>query len=421
MVKIIYGFIASLLFAAAWGGNGAEFRTIGESRGNKKNEVGIVAGNTYSEVALLNPSVHRAIIKYEEFGAYLPAKDILNRSTYDEEKAKIRMFFKPGLRAWETQGRRSYLIGDGRWTLEQQGKTVKYFRSWKRGNNKVTSEINVYMDDKKAEFIVEGVFTNKGRSDCAVEFSPQFTFLRDQDLTLIIPRKHSDDINGKQKDFFYAEKVILNNAKGRKYFWRRVAKGDNSGFIDYVARERIPFTNPNIARVDMLGFVQLLGKSSLIWDIKNAAEAESLQYAEFGWEINMGDAVLSWNVDLKRNETKKVKFRVLTVKGLSRFDAVSNDMVVGYGVEEQNKLKIEMAPLRPLGISQLSGKVISARNKHVLIHQSSELAEMQPFSSGSMEWRATFAFDRSSSYPIEMTLHSKSGDLLLESDGVIVP
>ncbi|MBE6402137.1 MAG: hypothetical protein E7039_00255 [Lentisphaerae bacterium] len=420
-MKIVHGFIASLLFAAAWSGSGVEFRNITVGKGDKTVEAGIVAGNMYSEVALLNPSVHRAMIKHEEFGLYMPSKDSDNRSTYDEEKAKIRMFFKPGLRTWSAKGRRSYLVGEDRWSVEKSGDVVKYFRNWKRNNNKIASEVRICMDEKKAEFIVEGIFTNKGRSDCAVEFSPQFTFLREADPVLLIPRKYSDYINGNQKYFAYGEKVVLNNTKGRNYFWRKAAKNDTSGFVDYVARERIPFTNPNIDRVNMLGFVQLPGKTNLIWDIKNAADAESLQYVEFGWENNTGDAVFAWNIYLKRNETKKVRFRVITVKGLSRFDAVSEDMVVGYGIEGKDKLRIEMAPLSPLGISQLYGEIVNAHNKHVLIKQSSELAEMQPFTPGRMEWRSTAVFERSASYPINMTLHSKEGKLLLKSDGVIAP
>ena len=418
-MKVIHS-LAVLLFTAAFYGNCAEFRTLTVGRENGKAEVGIAGNNMYSEITMLNPSVHRSAIKREEFSLYMPQVDSDNRSTYDEEKAKIRMFFKPGLRTWAAKGRRSYLVGDGNWKVERSGESVRYFRNWKRSNNSVTSEIKVTMGKQKAEFFVEGIFTNKGRTDCMVEFSPQFSFLRDNDLVLFIPRKRSDYIDGGQVNFVYGEKVTLNNSKGRNYFWRRAAKNDKTGFVDYVARERIPFINPNVDSVDMLGFVQLPGKSNLIWDVKNAAAADSLQSVEFGWENNIGDIIFDWNIALKRNETKKVKFRVLTIKGLSRFDAISDDMVVGYSVEK-DRLKIEMAPLSPLGISQLYGEVINAHNKHMLIKQASELAEMQPFNPGKMEWRATAMFDRSASYPIKITLHTKEGKLLLKSDGVIAP
>ena len=419
-MKVVHGLVASLLIAAAFYGNGAEFRTIIAGKDNKKFEAGIAAGNAYAEIGLLNPSEHRAAVKTEEFDAYMPAVDSNNRSTSDDEKAKIRMFFKPAFRTWAAKGRRSYLVGEGRWKVERSGEAVRYFRSWKRNTNKVTSEIKITMGEKKAEIFVEGIFTNQGRTDCMVEFAPQFSFLREKDLVVVIPREQSDLIDGKQTKFFYGEKVTLNNTKGRNYFWRKAAKNDKTGFVDYVARERIPFINPNIEPVNVLGFVQLPGKNNLIWDITNAADADSLQYVEFGWEKNLGDIILDWNVYLKRGETKKVKFRIITVKGLSRFDAISDDMVVGYGVEKK-RLKIEMAPLSPLGISQLYGEVINARNKHMLIKQSSELAEMQPFNPGRMEWLSTATFERSSSYPIKVTLHTKDGQLLLKSDGVIAP
>ena len=403
-----------------------EYRVIMTGK-DEKTEAGFVGNNMYSDVAVLNPSVHRSAVKLEEFGLYMPSKDSDNRDTYDEEKARIRLFFKPSVRAKTARGRRVYLVGEGRWKLEKVNKGTKYSRNWKRNNNKVLSEITVTMADKKAEITIEGTFTNKGSNDCVVEFAPQFSFLRNKELVLMIPRKYTDIINGRQKSYFYGEKVVLDNSRVRSYFWRKAAKDYTTGFVDYVARERIPFNNPALDRFDVFGFVQLPGKSNLVWDIRNAAEAESLQYIEFGWENGLADTVAAWNVQLKRGETKKVKFRLLTVKGLSRFDAVSENILVGYGVErdkqKKDRLKIEMAPLCPTGISILNGNVINAQDKQVLIKREDvELAEMQPFNPGKMEWPPSTNLDRSSSYPIKISLKSKAdGNLLLQAEGVIAP
>ena len=145
-------------------------------------------------------------VKYEEFDQFLPSKDSDNRSTYDEEKAKIRLFFKPILRTWGTSRRRSYLVGEGRWKLERIENGVKYSRRWKRNSDKINSEIFVRMVPERAEIFVEAVFTNQGRGACQVEFSPKTVFLRDRSLFLMIPRQYSSFANGKQENFFYGEK-----------------------------------------------------------------------------------------------------------------------------------------------------------------------------------------------------------------------
>ncbi len=410
-----------LLCSAVFSVPGAEYKVL--LTGKEKNvEAGFIGSNMYSDIALLNPSVHRAAVKLEEFSSYMPSKDSGGRETYDEEKARIRLFFKPSVRAWSARGRRIYLVGEGRWKLEQNNGAAKYSRNWKRNNNRVTSDVTVSMKKDRAEIIVEAVFTNKGRSDCMVDFAPQFSFMREKDLVLLIPRQHTDFIDGRQKSFFYGEKVVLDNSKGRNYFWRKAAKDDTTGFIDYVARERIPFSNPAVNRLDVFGFVQLPGKSNLVWDLRNSADAESLQYIELGWEKGYADSVISWNVLLKRGETKKIKFRLITVKGLSRFDAVSSNMLVGYSVAK-DRLIIEMAPLSALGLSLLNGNVINSQNKQVLIKREDvEIAEMQPFNPGRMEWPSPTVFNRSISYPISISLKSKeNGSVLLQSDGMIVP
>ena len=412
-----------LIFTAAYSVNGADYRTLIADK-EKKAVTGYIGSNFYSETAFLNPSVHRSAVKLEEFDMFMPMKDSDNRRTYDNEKAKVRLFFKPGIRTWSATGRRPFLVGDRFWKLVNNKESVKYTRNWKRGSNSVFTEVVASMAVNKAEIIVEGIFTNKGRGDCIVEFTPQFSFTRNNDFSLVIPRLYSDIIDGKSQNFFYGEKVLLDNTKGRNYFWRRAAKksGDNdSDFVNFVARERIPFTNSRINRVELFGFVGLPGKANLVWDLRNSSAKEDLKYIEFGWENALGETIAAWQVHLKRNETKKVRFRVVTVKGLSRFDALSENMLVGYSVEK-DRLKIEMVPLKPLGISTLQGSVINSHTKQVMINQQSELAEMQPFNAGKMEWRAPVMFDRSSSYPIKMSLHSTSDSkLILKADGVIVP
>ena len=94
-----------LLFSA----HSAEYRVIMTGK-DEKTEAGFVGNNMYSDVAVLNPSVHRSAVKLEEFGLYMPSKDSDNRDTYDEEKARIRLFFKPSVRAKTARGRRVYLV-----------------------------------------------------------------------------------------------------------------------------------------------------------------------------------------------------------------------------------------------------------------------------------------------------------------------
>ena len=402
----------------------ADYRAL-VMNNEKKSVAGYIGSNFYSETVFLNPSVHRAAVKLEEFDMFLPLRDSENRTTYDEEKAKIRLFFKPGMRVWSASGRRPFLVGDRLWKQVSSSDAVKYSRNWKRNTNAVFTEVTARMSENKGEIVVEGTFTNKGRGECIVEFAPQFSFTRHSHLTLLIPRLYNDVIDGKQKSFFYGDKVVLDNTRGRNYFWRRAVRkseqsNENNGFVDFVARERIPFTNSKINRVDLFGFVNLPGGSNLVWDLKNSAEKEELQYIEFGWENSLGEAIAAWQIKLKRNETRKVKFRVITVKGLSRFDALSENMLVGYGVE-QDRLKIEMAPLKPFGTSILNGEVINSYNRQVMIKQQSELAEMQPFNAGKMEWRSTVMFVRNGSYPIKISLQTSDGKMILRSHGVIVP
>ena len=417
-------FSVLIFFTALSGVISADYRVLLTGKENKT-VAGYIGSNLYSETAFLDPSVHRAAIKLEEFDMYLPRRDSENRSTYDDEKAKIRLFFKPGMRVWGASGRRHFLVGDRLWKVTKNTDSVTYSRNWKRAGQVVFTEITARMAKDKSEIIIEGSFVNKGRNECIVEFSPQFSFTRNNHLTLFIPRLYSDIIDGKQKKFFYGEKVLLDNSRGRNYFWRRAVKKsehneEDSGFVNFAARERIPFFNNQINRVDMFGFVNLPGEANFVWDLKNAAEKEALQYIEFGWENGLGEAIAAWQIKLKRNETKKVKFRVITVKGLSRFDVLSENMLVGYGVDK-DRLKIEMAPLKQLGISLLHGKVINSHSKQVMIKQQSELAEMQPFNAGKMEWRAPVGFVRNGSYPIKILLQTSDGKKIMQTDGVIVP
>ncbi len=422
-MKGVVFFSVFLLMSSALNLSAADNHRILISGDEKKSQIGLAYGNMYSEVAFLNPSTHRTVVKYEEFDQFLPSKDSDNRSTYDEEKAKIRLFFKPMLRTWGTSRRRSYLVGEGRWKLERIENGVKYSRRWKRNSDKINSEIFVRMVPERAEIFVEAVFTNQGRGACQVEFSPKTVFLRDRSLFLMIPRQYSSYANGKQEKFFYGEKVRLDNNTDRNYFWRRESKDDPTGFIDYVSRERIPFNNSKVDRVNVFGFVQLTGKTSLIWDFqKDAACGQYMQYLEFGWEDRLGDAVSAWSLNLKRGESKKIAFRVVTVKGISRFDFVNENIIVGYGVEK-NLLRIEMVPLAPLGVSSLTGEVINSDSKQVLIKQKSGIAEMQPFSAGGKNWStpAGVIFERGTSYPIKMSLSLNEGKSLFDSKGVIVP
>ena len=79
--------------------------------------------------------------------------------------------------------------------------------------------------------------------------------------------------------------------------------------------------------------------------------------------------------------------------------------------EEQHRLLIMLWQLLGITYSQV-----------LIKREDVELAEMQPFNPGKMEWPPSTNLDRSSSYPIQISLKSKSdGKSLLHADGVIAP
>ena len=385
-------------------------------------KIGIRCDNKYAVIAFLNPSAHRSSIKYEEFNRNLPLVDTADMPTFNENNAKIRMFFKPNLRCWSVGRRREYLVGKERWELKDalQANGAEYSRYWQRGSNKIHSVITAKFSSDKAEVFIEAKFTNLSRNDCQVEFHPVFSFLRNRDLNFVMPRKYSGFIGGKPRDFYYGYKEKLTDSEAGSFWWRKVAQ--KADFIEFASRERIPFNTPELTVPDFFSFIGLPGKTNLIWDVAMENGKKDMQYWEVGWDDMLAEAVPAWLIYLKRRETRTINFRIITVKGLDRVDMVKQNWVLGYGAEhKRNKVHLEFVPLKPVGDCELIGKIVKASG-NIQSEQRVELAAMHPFAVGGKVWQASDIFERAAFYPITLSVTPKdNSSLSCKIESVIVP
>ena len=417
--NIFYLFSAFLL--CFWGTAYCKTVDIGSEK-DPGLKIGFSCGNKYSTIGFLNPSHHRSAIKYDEFNRNLPPVDSSDLPTFDENNAKIRMFFKPNMRAWMVGRRREYLVGQNRWKLEplQQGCGAKYSRYWQRGSNKIFSEVEIKFSESKAEIFVEAKFTNLSRNECQVDFYPAFSFLRNREFTFMMPRSFNGYIGGKPHKFYYGEKEVITRGDPASFWWRQVAT--KSDFIEFASRERIPFDQGDLSAPAYFSFVGLPGRTNLIWDVASLGSQKNMQYWEIGWDDQLAEAVPSWVLTLKRRESKSIKFRIVTVKGLTRVDAVNDNWIIGYSaVPRGTNLHLEFVPLVPVGDCELIGKVIKASG-NIQSEQRVEIAAMHPFAVGGKVWQASDIFERSAFYPITLSVTPKDNSKLgCSISGVIVP
>jgi hypothetical protein len=121
--------------------SGSEYTTIWG--GEKKNiDQGCIFYNKYCQTAFMNPSRFGARVKAADF-AVMPHKDVDNKATYEEEAAKIRLFFRPDVSV-RTAGRRTQTVtGQANWVISKIKDGVVYTRKYKRNSSEVKTEITV--------------------------------------------------------------------------------------------------------------------------------------------------------------------------------------------------------------------------------------------------------------------------------------
>ena len=99
---------------------------------------------------------------------------------------------------------------------------------------------------------------------------------------------------------------------------------------------------------------------------------------------------------------------------------MQDDWVFSYTLED-DLLYIQALPLMPQQRLAMQGALSDSRNNQVLINQRAEMAAMNPFTPGRMEWRAANKFTTGVTYPIKVTMSPISGrSVLIESSGRII-
>lgn len=393
---------------------GGEYQTI--YGGKEKNvEEGFTFYNKYCQMAFLNPSLHRRSITGGDFSIMLRS-DTANQHTLEENEAKLRLFFKPDIVVRSTARRPALIPGEGIWRMEKISDGIKYLRNYVNETHNLQCVLTVIMPPDRAQFNVELTLENTGKRSCAVEFTPQFTFLRNdvEPLHLTLRRQMTRYSGGQRKSFFCNESTEL-NGKYQSYWWRRAAQ--DLEFVSYFNRECIPFGHERLVAPDMFGFTGLAGNSVLIWDL---AEAGKIKELDVSWEAGHGDAMPIWAMTLGAGEKKQIKFRVLTVKGMIHFDELGSDWIFGYD-PRGDLLEILATPLVDNDRISITTTVNDARNQ-VLVSQRSEVAAMTPFKPGRISLRTSVPFQNYVNYPVKLILHSLlDNSLILEVAGNIVP
>ena len=393
-----------------------EFRTI-LGGDNKTIEEGYTFDTTYSHWAFLNPSLHAGHVTTGDF-SIMTRSDIHGQHTLDENEAKIRIFFKPYIRVRTTARRSSNVPGNDNWQVNKLADGVCYERVFSRDSNQVKAIVSVKLIPNKAYVICDAVLENTGKRACSVEYSPEFTFLRNdvQPLDLTLRRQRVRYENGVRSNFWSNETTVLDQRFTNSFWWRRVAP--NAEFSRSVNREIIPFTHEKLPAPNLFGFSNLMGKTTLVWDL---AQAPKIVGLDIGWDAGHADAVPNWKMVLEPGEKKQIAFRLLTVKGLQHFDDVGEDWVFGYN-PEGDLLQVQAAPLQNQDRLSVTVTVNDARSNQVVISQRSEVAAMTPFTPGRVDIRASIPFQPNNSYPVKLLLNSLADNSkILEISGNLVP
>ena len=414
-VKLFGSIFRLLIFAGVVLVNADEYRTILGGK-NKDVEEGLVFSNKYAQMAFLNSSLHNSNITRGDF-AVMPRTDVNKKHTLDEAEARIRLFVMPDVRVRTVMRRPTTIHGENDWQLKKAPGGVEYLRTYKRDSSCINANMSVQMDPVNAQIWFTVNFVNSGKRTCAIEFTPEFTFLRNgvEPLELVLRRESIRYVDGVRKSFLNNETTVL-DGKNRSYWWRRVAR-DSKDFGNYFNREVIPFTHPRLVPPDMFGFTGLLGNSTLIWDLgKNIA----LNKLDVEWEAEHGSVTPVWAFKLDAGQKQTIKFRLITIKGMRHFDEVGDKWIFGYSAEN-DLLRVLTVPLAPHDRLSLTTTVSDSHNQ-VLINQRSEIAAMTPYAPGKVDLRAATPFQLNAVYPVKLLLSSlEDNSRILEVSGNIVP
>ena len=385
---------------------------------NKDIEEGFVFGNKYCQIAFLNPSLHGGGITGGDFNI-MQRRDVTGKHTLDESEACHRIFFKPDVKVSSTGRRVRAVYGSENWALTKIDKGVNFHRKFVSAACSVSADIAVTFDPEKAQVFCRATIKNNGSGSAKVEVLPEFIFLRNdiQPLELIMERAFVRYENGKRKQIRGYEKTLLGGG-GRDYWWRRVAR-DCKDFTNYFNRERIPFTHARLVPPQQFGITGLAGKGTLIWDL-GENPAEKITYLDVIWEAVRGNINPAWRIELKGGEQKNIEFRMLTLRGLTRFDSVNKDWVFSF--QTGNDLcVIQSVPLKPQDKLTIAATVNDSRNNQVVINQRSELAAMTPFTPSRVEWRSAAEFQNHVIYPVKLTIGTFGGQNIMDAGGSIIP
>ena len=413
-VLMLRGCLTAVFWAVIFTASAVEYKTILGGKG-KNVEEGFIASNSYCLMGFLNPSKYVGAVSVNDIDV-ITRQDTAGKFTLEERESKIRLFFKPSLRVTTVARRSRTVRGDGDWTLEKIPGGVKYSRTHADALNNIGLEISAVMDSQKAQVSFDIKLENNGNGDCRVDFSPEFNFLRHdvQPLELTVRRSMALYHNGKRNEFFYNEKTVLNGAY-RTYWWRRV-NPDNKDFVSHFNRECIPFNHPRLKSPEVFGLTGLAGDATLVWDMGKTV----MDKLDVRWEGVLTGVEPIWDIVLKPGEKREMKFRLLTLRGMEQIDAVQDDWVFSYTLED-DLLYIQALPLMPQQRLAMQGALSDSRNNQVLINQRAEMAAMNPFNPGRMEWRAANKFIPGVTYPIKITMSPISDrSVLIESSGRII-
>lgn len=384
--------------------------------GKERVHCGIVYGNNYGMAGFLNPSTSASRIYQDDF-VNIPRVTVKGTATADEREARARFFLRPDVKI-RTIGRRSMVMhGKTQWKLEKIANGVKYSRDFVYGGNTVSVEITAVMPPEQAEMFVEYTVKNNGEVSCSMESMFNFSFLRNgvEPLEVSIQRETARFINGERTTLRCNEHTVL-DGKTKYYWWRKQIK-DQKAVGNYYNREKIPFNNSQMHRPEVFGCFKLKGGNTLVWDLGKNSDVDLL---DMSWEGEVASIMPVWQKELAPGKVYKGKFRMLLFKGVPRIDLVGKKWVFGFFCNE-DKLKIYAVALQPVE-SSLLVVTVNDENNLLLINQRCEIPSITPFTPGTSEMRAAYAFRSSSVYPIKVILSRvRDNHKILELAENIIP
>ena len=402
--------------------NGGDFRKI-EIGHDPKIEIGLEFENKYCQIVALNPSAYSGKPSLDDFNHTMPRKDLNDVATVDEAESKLRLFYRPVLRVSTVGGRSLGVPGVKDWRFDTTGGRLRYKRDFSRNNAFLKSEFEVEALPGQAAVLLHVRLKNTGKQTCKVECGSEFIFLKGDlaPLNLMLQREIGRYVNGSRLAYRTNEYTRM-TGNYQSYWWRRVVKEQNV-FINYHNRERIPFGMQRLVAPEMFGVLGLPGSGALIWDMK---ESEKLSVLEVSWDAWSGKLTPTWELQLKPREEKNITFRLLTLRGVTAVNALSDNWVFGYKANG-DILQIIATPLADQWRIALSATV-SDSDKKVIIQQRYEMTASSPFKPGKVEMGATASFLSNHIYPLKLVLNTmpnasdaEAGKQIGAVDGVFIP